>query len=491
MAFPTSPTNGATTTVNGIAYTYDAANNAWTRVQTLYQDLTILGNLNVLGAETLFQVNNLSVTDSLVYLNNVIGEGEGDVVDIGFVGHFVNPGYQHTGLVRDATDGVWKLFEGVPDEPDSSVLDFTPAIYSSFKVGNLLATSDYSKSVFSNFSSANALITGGSLTGVTGEASTFTATNFSTANAQVTGGVLSADTILASVGMSTANALITGGSITGITAAISTLLATNFSSANAQVTGGAITGITDLGVADGGTGASNAGNARTNLSAYGSVNIQAFTSGTTYTPTAGALGFLVIITGGGGGGGGADAGDTGAGSGGGGGGAGATAIRTYTAAEMGATATYAIGAAGSAGAATGTNGTAGGNSSFDPAGTGTTLTANGGALGTGSGAPTVGGSFAGGIGGTASGGLVNIDGGDGDYGAGDDIGEMGIGGSGGASFWGGGGRNGAAQGATSVAGTASTTFGGGGGGAGCIDTTTGAAGGAGDQGVLVVLEFLP
>jgi hypothetical protein len=69
---------------------------------------------------------------------------------------------------------------------------------------------------FTNFSTANALITGGSVTGITGAASFLVATNFSTANA-----------------------LITGGSVTGITGAASFLVATNFSSANAEITGSA------------------------------------------------------------------------------------------------------------------------------------------------------------------------------------------------------------------------------------------------------------
>ena len=74
---------------------------------------------------------------------------------------------------------------------------------------------------YTNFSTANALITGGSITGITGAASTLIATNFSSGNA-----------------------LITGGSITGITGAASTLIATNFSSGNALITGGSITGVT-------------------------------------------------------------------------------------------------------------------------------------------------------------------------------------------------------------------------------------------------------
>lgn len=47
MSFPTSPVNGATTTVNGITYIYNATNNAWKR-QTL-TDITVTGNLTVSG----------------------------------------------------------------------------------------------------------------------------------------------------------------------------------------------------------------------------------------------------------------------------------------------------------------------------------------------------------------------------------------------------------------------------------------------------------
>ena len=41
MAFPSSPTNGQTATINNIAYTYDSAKNAWTR--------QVITNINVSG----------------------------------------------------------------------------------------------------------------------------------------------------------------------------------------------------------------------------------------------------------------------------------------------------------------------------------------------------------------------------------------------------------------------------------------------------------
>ena len=96
----------------------------------------ISGNLQVSGTETIFNANNLNITDSLIYLAD---DNTGDVLDIGFVGSFTNPGYQHTGFARDATDGVWKLFANVVAEPTTTI-DFTNATYSNLRVGNLITT---------------------------------------------------------------------------------------------------------------------------------------------------------------------------------------------------------------------------------------------------------------------------------------------------------------------------------------------------------------
>jgi hypothetical protein len=57
-------------------------------------------------------------------------------LDIGFAGHFISGTYQHTGLVRQASTGQWKLFSNIIPEPGNT-LDFTNAVYDAIQVGNI------------------------------------------------------------------------------------------------------------------------------------------------------------------------------------------------------------------------------------------------------------------------------------------------------------------------------------------------------------------
>ncbi len=122
----THNTNGALVVVGGMGVSRDVFFGA---------NLTVSGNLFVNGNTTVLNSNNLSINDSLIYLAD---DNPADILDIGVVSAFTNPGYQHTGLVRDATDGVWKLFANVVAEPTTTV-DFTNANYPTLLVGNLVA----------------------------------------------------------------------------------------------------------------------------------------------------------------------------------------------------------------------------------------------------------------------------------------------------------------------------------------------------------------
>jgi hypothetical protein len=96
-------------------------------------DISITGDLTVGGTTTTVNATDLVVTDPLIY----IGEGnDANVVDLGIVSSFNNGSYQHAGIVRDATDGVWKLFSSVEDEPTTTI-NFSQAVYDTLKVGGI------------------------------------------------------------------------------------------------------------------------------------------------------------------------------------------------------------------------------------------------------------------------------------------------------------------------------------------------------------------
>jgi hypothetical protein len=99
------------------------------------KDIHVLGNVyttNIIAVNA----NTLSVQDPLLYLTaNTPYPYD---YDIGFFSQFSLTSnlanYQHTGLVRDVDDGVWKLFSNVYSEPTITV-DFTNATYDNLLTG--------------------------------------------------------------------------------------------------------------------------------------------------------------------------------------------------------------------------------------------------------------------------------------------------------------------------------------------------------------------
>lgn len=130
---------GAYNTANGANGLAQAAFNkantggTFTGSVTINQDLNVSGNVNITGNVISHGANDLIINDPLIYIAN---NNTGNIVDIGLIGNFDNGTYQHTGIVRDATDGVWKLFSNVVAEPTTTV-DFTYATWDNLKVGTL------------------------------------------------------------------------------------------------------------------------------------------------------------------------------------------------------------------------------------------------------------------------------------------------------------------------------------------------------------------
>ena len=103
---------------------------------TVETNFTVDGNLTVSGTTTTVNTTNFTTSDPLIYL----GEGNNaNLVDLGFVGSYNDGTYAHQGLAKDSSDGKWKLFKGVTDEPTTTI-NFTQGSLDALKVGAFEAT---------------------------------------------------------------------------------------------------------------------------------------------------------------------------------------------------------------------------------------------------------------------------------------------------------------------------------------------------------------
>lgn len=102
---------------------------------TITGNLIVQGNIFLNGNVNTLDTNNLVINDNIIYLANA---NPSNSLDIGFVGHFIDPitGYQHTGLVRQASTNTWKLFSNIAQEPTGTV-NFTDVIYDNIQVGDI------------------------------------------------------------------------------------------------------------------------------------------------------------------------------------------------------------------------------------------------------------------------------------------------------------------------------------------------------------------
>ena len=99
-------------------------------------NLNITGNINATGNLNYENVTDLVVGDPLIFIG---ANNTGNLFDLGFVASYDDGNGYHTGFARDATDGVWKLFDKVVAEPNTTI-DFANATYPQFKSGAITST---------------------------------------------------------------------------------------------------------------------------------------------------------------------------------------------------------------------------------------------------------------------------------------------------------------------------------------------------------------
>jgi hypothetical protein len=96
-------------------------------------NVTVSGNLVVNGTTTTLNTQNFTITDPLFYIGE---DNHSNQIDLGFVASHDDGTYNHTGLVKDASDGKWKLFKGVTDEPTTTI-NFAQGSLDDLEVGIL------------------------------------------------------------------------------------------------------------------------------------------------------------------------------------------------------------------------------------------------------------------------------------------------------------------------------------------------------------------
>ena len=129
---------GVTVTSGSIAIGQDVSTTA----NVTFGDINSTGNvqidgdLTVSGTTVTINATNLAVEDNMIYLNNASTTAN---PDLGFAGNYNDGTYAHAGLFRDATDGVWKFYDGYTLEPDASA--FIDTAHASFNLASVQASS--------------------------------------------------------------------------------------------------------------------------------------------------------------------------------------------------------------------------------------------------------------------------------------------------------------------------------------------------------------
>jgi len=148
-SYYTNATNITTGTLPEAQLPFRMNQNVRTTDNVTFANLTITGSVTVTGNVTTWSSNNLNITDNMIYLNS---NSQVANPDLGFAANYNDGTYRHTGFFRDATDGVWKVFDQYLPEPDASPYIDTANL--SFRIADFQANVVNAASVVINNSQA-------------------------------------------------------------------------------------------------------------------------------------------------------------------------------------------------------------------------------------------------------------------------------------------------------------------------------------------------
>jgi hypothetical protein len=166
-----------------------------------FGNITVTGNITVQGTTTTVNTVTLSVQDNLIYLN---ANNTTDNPDLGFAGNYNDGTYHHAGFFRDATDGVWKVFDNYEPEPDANA--FIDTSNSTFRIAAFQANTMYigNTSVYGTINTT-------SFTGTANNSTNFGGLSLATIQGQITGNAATAYTNAIAIAANASN--LTSGTV--------------------------------------------------------------------------------------------------------------------------------------------------------------------------------------------------------------------------------------------------------------------------------------
>jgi hypothetical protein len=155
-------------------------------------DVNIVGNITLGGTGNTIGLETLAVDSPIVFVGNA---NPSDLVDLGIVGQYkVGGTTRYTGVVRDATDGVYKIFANTSIEPETTVNFSDPNLnYPGVQLGNatLLSTTPSTSTTTGALTVAGGVGVAGNayVGGLIRSSDTTTSTSVTTGSVVLSGGV--------------------------------------------------------------------------------------------------------------------------------------------------------------------------------------------------------------------------------------------------------------------------------------------------------------